>query len=336
MTRFGVMKHLRILAAASLVTTRRDGRRKLHFLQPVPIQLIADRWISRYAQPWTAAMADLKSALEAPSMAAPRHVYETYIRTSPERLWQALTDPDLTQRYYYGTRVASGWQTGDPITYTWTDGTVTIEVRSSRRTRRGAWSTFHFTQDPEQAAERPSRCTWEIVPMGEACLLRLTHDDFDGETSTYRSVGNGWSLILSGVKSLLETGSPPHPGAGRGDGRPQRLTDKGGLDAHGCTTARLPGLHQGHARAPLAGDHGPGHDADLLLQLSSSRTSQPARRSPTSSRMGAWTSRARSWRPIRRASWSTRSPASGRRTTIRPAPSPGRSRPWAARRACYR
>ena len=67
-------------------------------------------------------------------------------------------------------------------------------MRSSRRTRRGAWSTFHFTQDPEQAAERPSRCTWEIVPMGEACLLRLTHDDFDGETSTYRSVGNGWSL----------------------------------------------------------------------------------------------------------------------------------------------
>ena len=72
-------------------------------------------------------MADLKTALEAPSMAAPRHVFETYIRTSPERLWQALTDPDLTQRYYHATRVDSGWQTGDPITYTWTDGTVTIE-----------------------------------------------------------------------------------------------------------------------------------------------------------------------------------------------------------------
>ena len=206
MTRFGVMKHLRILAAASLVTTRRDGRRKLHFLS-VPIQLIADRWISRYAQPWTGD-GDLKSALEAPSMAAPRHVYETYIRTSPERLWQALTDPELTQRYYYGTRVASGWQTGDPITYTWTDGTVTIEVRSSRRTRRGAWSTP--STSPRIRSRRPSdrpAAPGEIVPMGEACLLRLTHDDFDGETSTYRSVGNGWSLILSGVKSLLETGS---------------------------------------------------------------------------------------------------------------------------------
>src|SRR6187401_444767 len=78
MTRFGVMKHLRVLEDAHLVVTRRDGRRKLHFLNPVPIRLIADRWISRYAQPWTATMADLKSVLEAP-MASPRHVYEVFI-----------------------------------------------------------------------------------------------------------------------------------------------------------------------------------------------------------------------------------------------------------------
>jgi uncharacterized protein YndB with AHSA1/START domain/DNA-binding transcriptional ArsR family regulator len=212
MTRFGVMKHLRLLETAGLVTTRRDGRRKLHFLNPVPIQLIADRWISRYAQPWTAALVDLKSHLEAPRpMTSPKHVYELYIRTSPERLWQAITDPELTQRYYHDTRVASGWQPGDLITYTWTDGTVTIdgEILEADAPRRLV-HTLHFTQDPEQAAERPSRCTWEIVPMGEACLLRLTHDDFDGETSTYRSVGKGWSPILSGLKTLLETGEALH------------------------------------------------------------------------------------------------------------------------------
>ena len=211
MTRFGVMKHLRILEGAGLVTTRRDGRRKLHFLNPVPIQLIADRWISRYAQPWTAAMVDLKRNLEARPMPPPTHVYELYIRTTPERLWQALTDPDLTQRYYHDTRVASGWQPGDAITYTWTDGTVTIEgqIVEADPPRRLVHS-FHFTQDPEQAADRPSRCTWEIVPMGDACLLRLTHDDFDGATSTYRSVGNGWSLILSGLKTVLETGEQLH------------------------------------------------------------------------------------------------------------------------------
>jgi uncharacterized protein YndB with AHSA1/START domain len=146
-------------------------------------------------------------------MASPRHVYEVYIRTTPERLWQALTDGDLTQRYYHDTRVASGWQPGDPITYTWTDGTVTIdgEIVEADASRRLV-HTFHFTQDAEQAAERPSRCTWEIVPMGETCLLRLTHDNFDGETSTYRSVGNvkGWSFILSGLKTVLETGEPLH------------------------------------------------------------------------------------------------------------------------------
>jgi uncharacterized protein YndB with AHSA1/START domain/DNA-binding transcriptional ArsR family regulator len=210
MTRFGVMKHLRVLADAGLVSTRRDGRRKLHYLNPVPIQLIADRWISRYAAPWTTGLADLKSVLEAHApMSAPKHVYEVYIRTTPERLWQALTDPDITQRYYHHTRVASGWNPGDAITYTWTDGTITIEgeIVEADAPRRLV-HTFHFTQDPEQAAERPSRCTWEIEPRGESCLLRLTHDGFEGETSTYRSVGTGWSPILSSLKSLLETGEP--------------------------------------------------------------------------------------------------------------------------------
>jgi uncharacterized protein YndB with AHSA1/START domain/DNA-binding transcriptional ArsR family regulator len=210
MTRFGVMKHLRVLAAAGLVTTRRDGRRKLHYLNPVPIQLLSDRWISRYARPWTTGMADLKNVLEGTlSMTAPpTHVFEIYIATTPERLWQALTDPALTQRYYYDTRVASGWRVGDPITYTWTDGTVTIEgqIVEADPPRRLV-HTFHFTRDPEQAAERPSRVTWEIDQMGDACRLRLTHDEFEGETSTYRSVGKGWSPILSGLKTLLETGT---------------------------------------------------------------------------------------------------------------------------------
>src|SRR6266498_5074444 len=83
MTRFGVMKHLRVLEQANLVTTRRDGRRKLHFLNPVPIRLIHDRWISKYAEPWVGGIANLKRHLEAPAMSAAKHVYEIYIRTTP-------------------------------------------------------------------------------------------------------------------------------------------------------------------------------------------------------------------------------------------------------------
>src|SRR5215213_3735190 len=86
MTRFGVMKHLRVLEAARLVTTKRRGREKLHFLNPVPIRLIHDRWIDKYTAPWAAMLSGLKRGLEGGRM---EKVYEIYIKTTPERLWQA-------------------------------------------------------------------------------------------------------------------------------------------------------------------------------------------------------------------------------------------------------
>ena len=210
MTRFGVMKHLRVLEDAHLVTTRRDGRRKLHFLNPVPIQLIADRWISRYAAPWVSGLADLKHTLEAPGpMSAPKQVYEIFIRTTPERLWQAITDGELTKQYYYGTEVRSDLEPARPFQYFGGDGNLMldgeiVEIDPPRR----LVTTFAAVWDPATAGDRPSRVTWEIEPMGATCKLTLTHDDFDGETATYRNVAGGWSFILSGLKSVLETGEP--------------------------------------------------------------------------------------------------------------------------------
>src|SRR6476619_3999519 len=99
MTRFGVMKHLRILEAAGLVITRRVGREKLHYLNPVPIRAIHDRWISKYREPVSAALVNLKHSLEG-TMDKPKHVYQIWIRTTPEKLWQAITDPDITQKYF--------------------------------------------------------------------------------------------------------------------------------------------------------------------------------------------------------------------------------------------
>jgi uncharacterized protein YndB with AHSA1/START domain/DNA-binding transcriptional ArsR family regulator len=209
MSRFGGMKHLRVLAEAGLVTTRRVGREKRHYLNPVPIRLIHDRWVSKYAEPWVGALSVLKAGLEGTTMAnGPKHVYEVYIRTTPERLWQAITDPAMTQRYYYGTTVESDWRPGAPMTYREADGHATIvgEVLEVDRPRRLV-TTFSFPAG-ETASDRPSRVTWEISQMGDACLLVLTHDDFDGETATYRSVEHGWVPILSGLKTLLETGEP--------------------------------------------------------------------------------------------------------------------------------
>src|SRR5687768_2255837 len=91
MTRFGVMKHLRVLEDAGLVVTRRRGREKLHFLNPIPIRLVHDRWVSKYAQPWAAGMSDLKSRLESPM----EKIFEIYIKTTPERLWEAITDSGI-------------------------------------------------------------------------------------------------------------------------------------------------------------------------------------------------------------------------------------------------
>ena len=205
MTRFGVMKHLRVLEQAHLVVTRRDGRRKLHFLNPVPIRLIADRWISRYAEPLVEAMADIKHSVEKRTMSeAPRHVYEVYIAATPEQVWRALTESEFTKQYYYGNTVESDWQPGSPLVYRNPDGSASIdcEVVEADPPRRLV-HTFLFPGMDES----PSRCTWTIEPRGSASLLVLTHDEFDGETETYRSVGHGWALILSGLKTLLETGN---------------------------------------------------------------------------------------------------------------------------------
>src|SRR4051812_15445655 len=109
MSRFGVMKHLRILEVAGLVVTRRRGREKLHFLNPVPIRLVHDRWVSKYAEPWAASLSKLKQDLENKTM---EKVFEIYIKTTPERLWHAITDTEMRRKYNFGAIVKSDWTTG--------------------------------------------------------------------------------------------------------------------------------------------------------------------------------------------------------------------------------
>src|SRR5919106_2470242 len=109
MTRFGVMKHLRVLEEAGLVTSRKRGREKLHFLNPVPIRLVHDRWVSKFAEPWAATLTGLKKRLEDKTM---EKVFEIYIKTTPERLWEAITDAEMRQKYNFGVGVVSEWTPG--------------------------------------------------------------------------------------------------------------------------------------------------------------------------------------------------------------------------------
>jgi uncharacterized protein YndB with AHSA1/START domain/DNA-binding transcriptional ArsR family regulator len=217
MTRFGVMKHLRVLEDAGLVTTQKIGREKLHYLNPVPIRRLFDRWTSKYARPFTHAMADLKRRLEGEQdmdQRGPKHVYEVYIRATPEELWKAITDPSFTKKYFYEQTVESSWKQGATYLHRAPDGTVRIEgtiveIDPPRRLVQ----TFSCPFKDDTKKDRASRVTWTIEAQGEACKLTLVHDDFDGETATFKSVGPGWNPVLSALKTLLETGRPLALGA---------------------------------------------------------------------------------------------------------------------------
>lgn len=221
MTRFGVMKHLRLLEAAGLVVTRKAGREKLHYLNPVPVQLIHDRWVSKYTRPRASALVELKEELEGGSaMDAPRQVYQVFIRADPERVWEAITKPEFTVKYFYGARVDTTSESGSPIRHYAPDGTTLwgdnriIESDPPRRLVQ----TWRALYDPELAAEPPSRVTWEIEPQpGELTKLTVIHDDLEGAPKTAANVAGGWMFIISGLKTLLETGKPLAPRSTGGD-----------------------------------------------------------------------------------------------------------------------
>jgi uncharacterized protein YndB with AHSA1/START domain/DNA-binding transcriptional ArsR family regulator len=207
MTRFGVMKHLRVLEDAGLVVTRRQGREKLHFLNPVPIRLIHDRWIDKYTEPWAAMLSGLKHHIEGRAM---EKIYEIYIKTTPERLWQAITDPDLRRKYTFGVGVYSDWKPGSPYVSRATDMTVSpdlpiaegenLEVEPPRRLVQ----SFRALWSDDVKREGTSRVTWEIEPVGDSCRLTVLHDQL--REGANDELYGGWPMVLSGLKTLLETG----------------------------------------------------------------------------------------------------------------------------------
>ena len=201
MTRFGVMKHLRVLEEAGLVVTRRRGREKLHFLNPVPIRLIHDRWVSKYAAPWAAALSDIKHRLEDRTM---EKVFEIYIKTTPERLWEAITDPDLRARYTFGLRVESDWTPGSPYEGQSPNGVIIEGENLEIDPPRKLVQSFNALWSDDVRAVGTSRVTWEIEPVGDSCRLLVIHDQLPEDA--HGEVWGGWPMILSGLKTLLETG----------------------------------------------------------------------------------------------------------------------------------
>jgi uncharacterized protein YndB with AHSA1/START domain/DNA-binding transcriptional ArsR family regulator len=222
MARQSVSKHLAVLEAANLVTTVWRGREKLHYLNAAPINDITERWIKHYDRERVNALSDLKRALEESPMPEqkPVFVYQTYIRTTPERLWQALTEPAFTERYW-GMTFESDWTTGSSVTVIQKGvriahpDQVVLAVEPYRRLSY-TWQTF--TPEWAQAvgasddflariaAERRSKVTFEIEPLDDMVKLTVVHDGFDPGSAVVEMVREGWPRVLSNLKTLLETG----------------------------------------------------------------------------------------------------------------------------------
>jgi DNA-binding transcriptional ArsR family regulator/uncharacterized protein YndB with AHSA1/START domain len=257
MARQSVSKHLAVLESANLITTVRRGREKLHYLNAAPISEIGERWITPYERHRVDTLGDLKRALEEESaMDRPTFVYTTYIRTTAERLWQALTDPAFTRRYWWQTAFETDWQAGSQMR--WHSRGVTIDdpeqvVLEANPYRRLAY-TWHavtpelaehleLTEEAREhiAAEQRSKVTFQLEPLGELVKLTVVHDDFEQGSVMASLVSEGWPRVLSDIKTLLETGEvmpaipePPVP-TGRGlttRDEPQatadRVSDHGG------------------------------------------------------------------------------------------------------------
>ncbi|RZB18993.1 MarR family transcriptional regulator [Streptomyces sp. F001] len=208
MARQSVTQHLAVLEAANLVSAVRRGREKLHYLNPVPLHEIQERWIDKFERPRLGALGAVKRRAEEAMTDKPTFVYVTYIESTPEKVWDALTDADLTAAYWGHSNV-SDWQPGSRWEHVRTDGSgiadvVGIVTESERPTRLvTTWAAPENKGDED----KHSRVTFDIQPHGDIVRLTVTHENLADEAER-ADAASGWAAVLSNLKSLLETGSP--------------------------------------------------------------------------------------------------------------------------------
>ena len=237
MARQSVSKHLAVLEAANLVTTVRRGREKLHYLNAAPIHDIGERWINRYERDRVRVLADLKHVLEDSTMDKPSFVYTSYIQTTPERLWQVLTEPAFTERYW-GATFETDWQVGSEMTWNLRGFSIADPeqiVLESEPFRRLSYRWHTFTPELSEsldlneetrrriAAEERSKVTFEIEPFGDLVKLTVVHDGFEAGSAVASMISHGWPRVLSNLKTFVETGETlpanPEPSTPAGLGR---------------------------------------------------------------------------------------------------------------------
>ena len=208
MARQSATQHLDVLIRAGLVTVVRRGRERLHFLNPAPLHDIGERWISSFDRPRLAALSAIRSRAEelAVSESVPTYVYVTYIRASAEQVWHALTDADLTARYW-GHANVSDWQPGSRWEHRRTDGSGTVDG-AGRVLEADAPQRLAITFGSPDGEEPPggdSVVTFLLEEQGGIVRLTVTHENLADRTAL-GEISHGWPAVLANLKSLLETG----------------------------------------------------------------------------------------------------------------------------------
>ena len=207
MARQSATQHLGVLEAANLITTVRRGREKLHYLNPVPLWAIQERWIGKFERPRLSALSAIKQRAEETAMTdRPSYVYVTYIESSPERVWEALTDAGLTAEYWGHSNV-SDWQAGSSWEHRRVNGSgiadvigTVLEAVPPRRLSL----TFDAPGD-STPPDGPSRVTFDIEPFHEIVRLTVTHENLP-DAEALDAISAGWPAVCANLKSLLETG----------------------------------------------------------------------------------------------------------------------------------
>jgi uncharacterized protein YndB with AHSA1/START domain len=212
MRRQSVTQHLGVLEAANLVTVVRQGREKLHYLNPVPLHELQQRWMQPFEPPRLRALAAIKRHAEEGTMAdRPTFVYTIYIKSTAERVWQALTDAELTAAYWGHSNVST-WEPGATWEHRRTDGSGVadvvgvVEVSEPPHRLVSTWALPDA--DPDRV---PSRVTFTVEEHDDLVRLTVLHEELpdDRERAT---AAHGWAAVMSNLKSLLETGDPlPQP-----------------------------------------------------------------------------------------------------------------------------
>ncbi|MEV7723321.1 metalloregulator ArsR/SmtB family transcription factor [Streptomyces sp. NPDC087917] len=207
MSRQSATQHLGLLEAAQLISTVRRGREKLHYLNPVPLHEIQERWIDKFERPRLRALGALKRRAEEAMNDRPGFVYTTYIEATPEVVWQALTDADATAAYW-GHANVSDWQAGSSWEHRRLDGSGTADVVGtvveSLPPRR---LVVTWAEPGVEDPGGPSRVTFDLAPHGGSVRLTVTHESLRDETAL-RQITGGWSMVLSNLKTYVETGKP--------------------------------------------------------------------------------------------------------------------------------